>query len=96
MGTKLSATRILPFACRMAGLVGVMALCCAGILIVGTSRNSWVVISGLLMLFLAIALIICWPLLKGSAKPVYGLSFITGWLFLGIGLLVALTGIAYK
>ena len=80
---------------RVIGLCGVVLLLVAAYVVMGTSRNGWI-ISGLLMLFMSQVLLACWPLLMGSRKPVYGPSFIAGWCFAGIGTLLTLTGIAYQ
>ena len=95
MSVNPNRTHIAPLVYRVIGLSGVILLSVVAYIVIGTSRNGWI-ISGLLMLFMSQVLLACWPLLMGSRKPVYGPSFIAGWCFLGIGVLLSLTGMAYK
>ena len=95
MSVNPNSTHIAPLVYRAIGLSGVILLSIAAYVVVGTSRNGWI-ISGLLMQFMSQVLLACWLLLKGTRKPVYGPSFIAGWCLLGIGGLLTLTGIAYK
>ena len=95
MSVNPNRTHIAPLVYRVIGLSGVVLLLVVAYVVMGTSRNGWI-ISGLLMLFMSQVLLACWPLLMGSRKPVYGPSFIAGWCFAGIGTLLTLTGIAYQ
>ena len=95
MSVNPNSTHIAPLVYRVVGLCGVILLLINAYVVLGTSLNSWI-ISGLLALFISQVLLACWPLLLGSRKPVYGPSFIAGWCFAGIGMLLTLTGIAYQ